>query len=681
MKISVQWLNSYIDQPTDSHEIEQLLTDHGLPIESQVPLDDPPGDVMLDVEVTSNRSDCLSHVGLAREVAAGKGCGLTMPDCDLVNELEPGTDHTGEPCVDVTNDERELCPVYTARIIRGVKVAASPPWLVQRLEAVGLRSVNNVVDVTNFVLLELGQPLHAFDLGKISGPRIAVRRAGERQAIVAIDGSKHTLSRDTLVIADAQGPVAIAGVMGGLGSGVTEATTDILLESAVFDPMAVRRASRALKLTSDSSYRFERGVDPQGVDIASRRAAKLICQLAGGVVAPGAVRVGAEPAPLRTVTMRPARCNRILGLSLTNQQMCQPLDRLGFEPRIEPSDQRITCTVPSYRLDIHREVDLIEEVARLHGFDAIPIQPKIHIVAKPVQPTVAAGQKLGRVLVAYGYHEAITFSFLQPKFGLAFVPEGQQPVSVRDTQGGTASPMLRPSVLPSLLACRKSNQDVGNTGVRLFECGTTWTRQAGKIIERRRVAILSDTDDVQHGLREVRGAISELVEQLTGRVELDFVAGDLANMAAAARIDLDGRRLGYMGLIALSCQQRFELQSAVIGAELDLDTLLEAYPPERTPKPLPRFPAIGRELSVIVDEKVRWGQLQEQILTAKPALLEDLYFMGVYRGKPIPTGKKSVSFRLLFRDPDVTLRHEQVDPQVAIVVQRLENQLGAALRR
>ena len=288
MKVSLNWLNSYLDRPVDADAAADLLGEQGFPVEERDDL--PDGDVMLNVEVTSNRGDCLSHVGVARELAAGSGRQLRPPVFDLPDvDPNPATALTS-----VVNKAPDLCPVYTARVIRGVRIAPSPDWLRHRLEAIGLRPVNNVVDITNFVLHEMGQPLHAFDMAKLNERRIVVRRAEQGEAFTAIDGTKHALGSDMLVIADANRPVAIAGVMGGVDSEVTDATTDILLESARFAQLSVRRTSRSLKLASDSSYRFERGVDPVGVEAASRRAAQLIVELAGGRLAEGVVRVGED---------------------------------------------------------------------------------------------------------------------------------------------------------------------------------------------------------------------------------------------------------------------------------------------------------------------------------------------------------------------------------------------------
>ncbi len=671
MKISVKWLNGYLDRPVAADEVERLLTEQIFPIDAREAVGD--GDVMLDVEVTSNRPDCLSHIGLAREVAAGSGAGLKLPTTEL-----PQT--TGEPVDSLTsvdNQAADLCPLYTARVITGVKVGPSPAWLVARLEAVGLRSVNNVVDVTNFVLLEMGQPLHAFDMAKLAERRIVVRRAAKGETITAIDGTKHTLRDDMLVIADASRPVAVAGVMGGLDSEVTESTTDILLESAMFEPLSIRRTSRALKLASDSSYRFERGVDPEGVDAASRRAAALIVELAGGTLAEGVVRNGIEPQQPHTVRMRPARCNALLGVEIATDTMVGFLDRLGLSPRVE--GDAIVCTAPTFRLDLQREVDLIEEVGRLHGIGDVPVQTKIHIVARPVQPIVAARRRLNDVLIAHGYHETITFSFINPKFGLPFVEPGCEAVNV-DDERRKSEPMLRPSLLPSLLICRKRNQDGGNANVQLAESASVWNKRDGRIIEHQRLALLADAEDGGEALRRVRGTIEELAQQLCGEATLEVKPAERELFSTAGQVVLNGEPIGWLGLIAPKMQALFDLQTPVVGAEFDLPKLLTSYPPVRKVAALPKFPGIERDLSVIVDEAVSWQAIESAVIATKPPLLETVWFLTTYRGKPIAKGQKSVSFRMLFRDPAKTLRHDEVDPQVNAVVERLQREVGATLR-
>jgi phenylalanyl-tRNA synthetase beta chain len=672
MKISLQWLNEYLDTPVAAEQAEQLLTDQGLPIEQTEPFGD---DLMLDVEVTSNRSDCLSHVGMAREIAAGGGLTLRLPDCSL-------PEANGEPVTALTsvdNQGPDSCSVYTARVIRGVKVAPSPDWLVRHIACIGMRSINNVVDATNFVMMELGQPLHAFDLARLEQRRIVVRSAQPGEQFVAIDGTRHKLTANMLLIVDAQRPVAVGGVMGGLNSEVGDDAVDILLEAAMFAPLSIRRTSRKLKLASDSSYRFERGVDPRGVETASCRAARLIVELAGGTLAPGVIRAGADAAAQRSVNMRTARCNSLLGLDLSAEQMAQWLSRLGLAPECDDQAGLITCSIPTFRLDLKREVDLIEEVARMHGLDDVPIQEKIHIQAKAPPALQAARQELGGVLVGHGYYETINPIFVSLRHGKAFLPAECTP-TVLSGEHQKNEPMLRPSLVPSLMICRKANQDVGNTNAQLYEHASVWWVSDQEVIEESHLALLRDAADVQEALRDLRGSIEELAERLLGAQRVSFTPTDAEGYSYAAKISCDAMDLGVIGMVDVKRQDMFDLQTPVVIAELDATALLSKYPPSRQVGRLARFPGIERDLSLIVDEKVAWSQIESTLRSSEPALLEGLTFLGTYRGTPIPAGRKSVSLRMLFRDPQGTLRHEQVDPQVAAVVEQLCATVGAELR-
>jgi len=671
MKISVDWLNAYLDRPAAADEVEHLLTEQVFPIDGRETID---GDTVLDVEVTSNRPDCLSHIGLAREVAAGLKRTLKPPAIQMPSETDPPASQLTR----IDNVAPEACPLYTARVITGVKVGPSPDWLVKRLAAIGLRPVNNVVDITNFILHEMGQPLHAFDMARLAERRIVIRHAQKNESFTAIDGSKHTLRDDMLVIADAQRPVAVAGVMGGLDSEVTDQTVDLLLESAMFDPLSVRRTSRALKLTSDSSYRFERGVDSEGIDAASRRATAMIVELAGGKLAQGVIRVGIEPQRPRQVSMRPARCNALLGVHIDTDTMLDFLTRLKLSPQLQ--GEVIQCSVPTFRLDLQREVDLIEEITRMHGIGDVPVQQKIHIVARPVQYDVAARRRLGQVLIAHGYHETITFSFINPKVANPFIDDGCEGVFV-DDERRKSEPMLRPSLLPSLLLCRKRNQDAGNVDVRLAESACVWQRRDGQIIEQRKLALLADAEDASAALRQMRGCVEELITALMGRdTALNITDAPRKAFAAAGTISVADRELGSIGLIAPQVQALCDLQTPVVAADLDLVALLRNYPPQPQVGPLPRFPGIERDLSIIVNEDVSWDAVDQHVRRAEPQLLESVSFLGTYRGKPIAKGRKSVSFRMLYRDPDKTLRHDEVNPQVQRVIDQLQRQLKAELR-
>ncbi|MEM6459434.1 MAG: phenylalanine--tRNA ligase subunit beta [Planctomycetota bacterium] len=684
MKISLDWLNQYLDPPlpADPDAVDELLTGQGFPVEETVALDG--GDFMFDVEVTSNRGDCLSHVGLAREAAAGTGGTLKPPAIELPEAGD--TDVQAAASVELRGGALPGCPLYTARVITGLQVGPSPDWLVARLEAVGLRSVNNVVDVTNFVLHELGQPLHAFDLGRLAGRKVVVRHAEKGEPFAAIDGTKHELRADMLVIADGQRPQAVAGVMGGAESEVSDTTTDVLLESAVFDPLSVRTTSRALKLASDSSFRFERGVDPAGVERASTRAAALIVELAGGTLTEGVIRAGALPEEPTRLVLRAERCRKLLGVEIDTAAQAELLGRLGFGCEINGDE--LTVTVPSHRLDITREVDLIEEVARMHGLDVIPVSPKLSLTARPPQAAVSARRRLAAALVGRGYHEAVTFSFIRPELGEPFLP----PEAGQLRLGGDHKkdePMLRPSLLPSLLRCRKVNQDAGNTGVRLFETASTWRVVDGAAVEKVRLALLADPEQAgpkghDAAVRSLRGAIDEAVETLGGaaaRAQLAVKPCEQSDVfAAAGEVLLGGEHLGVIGLIAPATRKKFDLKSDAVAAELDLPALLRLYPAEPAVAPPPRFPAIERDLSVVVEDAATWSDVAAAVAAVSPDRLEAVEYLGLYRGQPIPAGRKSVSLRLRFRDAARTLRHDEVDPQVGAVIAALQERLGAELR-
>ena len=674
MNASLNWINAYLDRPIDAEEAEQVLTNVGFPLDGVDPVEGDPTDTLLDVEVTSNRSDVLSHVGIAREIAAATGRALQPPAI----ELPAATGDTVDTLTSVANDATDLCPAYTARVITGVSIGESPDWLKARLTAVGSRPVNNVVDITNFVLLELGQPLHAFDMGKLDERRIVVRRATAGEPFTAIDGTKHKLTADMLVIADASTPQAVAGVMGGHDSEVTEQTTDILLESATFDPLSVRSTSRALKLSSDSSYRFERGVDPAGIERASQRAAQLIIEIAGGTLAGGVITAGSVDTEPRQVGMRPSRCDALLGVDLPAERMMELLGSLGLEPHA--GGGKINCTIPTHRLDLHREVDLIEEVARLHGFDAIPVEDKITIVARRPQPRVEARKLVSRTLVAHGFCETVTFSNLATDAAQAFA--GDRQVVALDEEKAKAAPALRPSVLPSLLVCRKSNQDAGNANVRLFEIAQTFGSRDGDYAEARKLALLADAADPAEALRSIRGLIEELAASLGLDVTITEPDSPVVWAEAAATVvsTNGGTPLGAYGIASSATLDRFDLQSPVVLAELDYEALIRNHPRQPVVATLPRYPAIERDLSIVVDESTAWSTIAEHIRAAEPALLEDTAFVGVYRGKQMSAGRKSVTLRMTFRDPERTLKHEEVTEQVDAVVARLKDQVNAELR-
>ena len=483
MRISLQWLSDYLPGPLDPLVAADALTRGGLPVESVETCGD---DTVLDVEVTSNRADCLSYLGIAAELSALLSRPMTTvspaPACSAVEAAEAAS---------VAIEARDLCPNYIARVVRHVRIAPSPGWLSRRLECMGterkpLRSINNVVDVTNYVMYETGQPLHAFDLDRLRGGQIVVRRARAGEKLLTIDGKERSLTTEMLVIADAAAPVALAGVMGGLETQVTQNTRNILLESARFDPLSVRKTARALAMSSDSSYRFERGVAPAMTELASLRAAALILETAGGELLTGAVVAGQADDQPKKLSLRLDKLKRVLGIDLPVDRVIDALKRLRLAPELQ--GQQINVTVPSNRLDLNIEVDLVEEVARVIGYEEVPVREEIAIRLTPPDPAAGPLAQTFSILSAAGYFEAVTFSFVSDLLAADFAPKtgGPDPLPRADAAVRKADASLRPSLLPGLLEAVRRNQAAGVENPKLYEVGSVFSNgPAGQIDERR----------------------------------------------------------------------------------------------------------------------------------------------------------------------------------------------------
>ncbi len=666
MKTSLQWLADFLPGPLDAKTAAEALTNGGLPVEV---IEQHGDDFVIDVEVTSNRADCLSHIGVARELSAILNRSLAHPEYAVAEVTTPADSVTS-----VQIEAPQLCPHYTARVIRGVKIGPSPQWMQRRLEAVGLRPINNVVDVTNYVMFELGQPLHAFDFDKLSGKRIIVRNAKGGETLVSIDGHERRLTPDMLVIADDRRAVALAGVMGGRDSEVSDATVNVLLESARFDPLSVRTTSRRLAMKSDSSYRFERGIDPTLPLHASRRAAQLIAETAGGEVLAGVAEAGVELAPPKPLSLRLSRLNRLLGVEFSAAVSVDALARLQLKPVLR--DDRIEVTAPSWRADLNVEVDLIEEVARIVGYDKIPVRDEISIRLTPPEPQQKTIDTVRQTLVGGGYFEAITVTFVSDLLAEDFVAKGvglpRTGAMVRKADG-----RLRPSLLPGLLEAVRRNEAAGNSAAWLFEIGSIFTLDvAGKVDERRRLSLVGSDD-----LREVRGAVELLLGQLdAGRtVEVIPVACPGFDPSAAGRIEWGGQPVGILGKVSSAVCDKLDLRLVPAAAELDLTALLAGAQHVPQLKPLPRFPAVRRDISLIVSEATAFDALRRLVDQANPQNLEDVEFVGIYRGKPLDKGQKSVTISLVFRSSSETLTSEAVDASVARVIQAAQQQ-GFAIR-
>ena len=670
MKISLEWLREYVSFDVSAAALGDLLSDRGFPIEG---IEDIDGDTVLDVELTSNRGDCLGHIGIAREVAAALGTTVKMPAVELAESEEEIGGY-----VDVRIAEPTLCGRYTARVITGVKVGPSPAWMRRRLEAVGVRSVNNVVDATNYAMMEHGQPPHAFDYATLQGKTIIVRRAQNGERLVSIDGTKCELNDGMLVIADAHRPVAVAGVMGGLETEVSEQTTTILLEEAHFDPVSIRTTGRRLGLNSEAAYRFERQVDRENIEWASRRCAQLIVQTAGGQVVRGVADAYPGKCEPETVGMRLSRVRTLLGIEVTKETALRIFGSLGFLPEARTEDL-IVCEAPTWRHDIYREADLIEEIARCYGYDKIPVEPKIHI--EVVRPGLRekTTEKIGTYLTGCGFFETITVSFVDKKTAELFGENAAESHLSAQDVGQKHMNLLRQSLIGPLVSVMQSNANAGNTNCRLFEMADTFipSAEAGALpCERLRLGLVMDGD-----FRVLRGVIEGLVQRVCLSAGVAFKPVEVKWAEAAAAIFIGETELGVAGVLSKETARGYDLdRQTVCAAELDVETLLSMAGRIPTARPIPRFPAIVRDLSLIVEEPVRWEQIEALVRQAAPQELEGVAFSGLYRGKPIPEGKKSVTLSLRFRDDQGTLRHETVDTFEQAVVGILASQLQAELR-
>lgn len=679
MKASVAWINDYLDRPASADEMAECLTACGFPVESRE--SSPCGDTVLDVELTSNRGDCLCHVGLAREVAAVTGRTLRPPPSDHAED--------GEPCegaLRVANAEPAACPLYTARVIRGVRIGPSPDWMQSRLRAVGQIPRNSIVDCTNFVLLELGQPTHAFDLAQLHGGTLQVRRALARERLLPIgEGAKPVeLGDRTLVIADADRPVAIAGVKGGADTAVRDSTADVAIESACFSPVDVRHASRSLRIASDSSYRFERGVDPGAVDAAARRLVRLILSVAGGRALRSPLHAGLPPHRRTPITLRIARLRAVTGIDIRGDEVRRILQSLGCD--VSGDASALLCTVPAHRMDLEREVDLIEEVLRIAGIDRVPVRESIAIRVPAAQPEVEGPRALRDALVAAGFTECVTHTLVSERAAQRFVPPGEGTLTLADDRTA-GEPVLRPSVVPSLLQCAARNLDHGAGAVRLFEVARTFrTRPDAHAEDAMLAMVIAGPHSAQEAFRELRGALERAVQVAHGSAcvmrigdpsEADALRGALADAGAVA---IGGSHAGAIGIVDPNVCSACGISVPVAAAEILMRPLLRAFPPAVAVVASPTHPAIDRDVSVLVADSVTWSQVESCVSSCGMPHFDRVDFVGTYRGPQVGAGRKSLTMRILFRADDRTLRREEVDDAMRPLVPALTARLGAEVR-
>jgi phenylalanyl-tRNA synthetase beta chain len=646
-------------------------------------------DAILDVGVAPNRPDCLSVVGIAREVAAILDKKVSSIPLDVVESDEPGSNYASVEIRDF-----DLCTRYCARVITGVMVSQSPAWLRQRLELCGVRSINNVVDVTNCVLLEMGQPLHAFDLEKLREHRVVVRTAFGGEVIVTLDGQERKLSRDMLVIADAQRAIAIAGVMGGADTEVDEKTTSVLLESAYFNPRSVRRTSRALGLVTEASYRFERGADPEGQAPAATRAAELIRKVAGGQVKRGALEV-ASNVPVRPgVRVRNSRVNLVLGTSLPDGEIAGIYSRLGIEIVNKDGDEA-TLKPPSFRRDLATEIDFIEEVARIYGYDRIPMPvTRAKVGMARHDPWQIFESTTKNVLTGFGFFEIISSDLISERHcrriaDLLF----DSPVEALKVLNPVSAErdVLRPSLLHSLLECLARNQTQNRESIRLFEIGRIHRReQTGEAIERASFCVgmsggsqekAWDSSPREVDFHDLKGVVEAYLSRL-GIEEVSFepVQRPLFKRARSARIVAKGSELGLVGELSPDALRDFELRRGVVACELDAESLVGLMDFSVRFQKLPVFPGSSRDISFIVPEDVTYDRIIRVIRKRRPKILESVEVFDVYRGEQTGSGKKSMAFSLTYRSKQGTLTDEEVEAAHSAIKSALIEELACEIR-
>lgn len=689
MLISWKWLQEYVQPGVDVTEAVRRWTMSGLNHEETVPCGD---DLTIDLEVTSNRPDCLGHLGVARELATLLAVPLRIPDPKPVVASTMPVERE----LAVRVEAADLCPLYTARVIRGVRIGPSPAWMQQRLQAAGIAAVNNVVDCTNYVMLECGQPLHAFDLARLRGRSLVIRRPAGPEKITAIDHREYQLDGELCLIADAEGPVAVAGVMGGAESEVSPDTTDLVIEAAVFSQAAVRFAARRLNLHSPSSHRFERAVSPHGVDWASLRCCELILQTAGGQLCSGVLAAGAVGPLAEPIQLRLSRIEAVLGIAIPGERVAAILERLGLQ-RVDHGQPAAAASgflfqPPWWRPDLTREIDLIEEVGRITGYEQVPDDVVVPMVAS-TRPARARVLGIVRsVLTGAGLDEAMTPSLVPaawsgtvadagPAAGTAGVLIASQPmlgVLEKASQNIGSVDRARRSLLPSLLEARRINEYRGNLDAELFETAAVYCPGSDPLpAEPLRLGMVSS-----RGFGFLRGLVEELVRQVCPghKLKVTDLDSPWLDPTMAGSLWLGGEALGSIGETSTATTRSFGLRGPVAVAELELDLLIRHAVLVRRQARVSSYPAITRDFNFLLDDPVRWEQLEQTIRGAAGELAESVTYRETFRDPQRDgAGKKRVLLQVVLRSQSETLTGEQAEQIGAAVVLACGKSLGARL--
>ena len=695
MKVVYNWLKEFVEVKASPEDLRARLSLVGIAVDS---IDETVAGPVLDAEITANRPDCLGHLGIAREVAAI----YRVP----LKPLHPNLKEITEKAAGATRvkiEAPELCGRFTARVIRGVKVQPSTDWLRQRLEAIGEKSINNVVDVTNYVMFELGHPLHAFDFDKLAEHQLVVRRAQPGEKIKTLDGGEHKLTKDMCVIADAQRAVSIGGIMGGANSEISLSTKDILIECAWFDPISIRRSAKALGLRTEASYRFERGADPEMTELASRRAAELIQQVAGGEILAGVVDIYPHREPEKKIELSRKELLRVMGADVPDRDIEQILSALGFHPvRVDSnrgSDGSIAavweCRAVSWRQDVTRSIDLIEEVARHYGYDKFPPRLPPAKIAAHRLPHAEAQDRLRERIVALGYQEIVEIPIVDTKRDELFRSGGLEPALIGNPLAEDAA-VMRSSGTVSMLRAIEWNLNHGQRNLRLFEIGKTYELRNGEPVETP-VLTLGITGSarektIYEGARDfefadLKGDL-DTIGGLAGGFTWESGGPQWLSGARAARLHLThktGQRefIGTAGQIAKRIADEFKFRQNVLVAELKLESLLTGLENAAAAlrfKPLPRFPAVERDFSVVLADGVQFAQVEDAIRSLGIPELQSIEALDLFRGGQVAAGKYSLMIRVTFQSAEATFTDARLNDFSSRIVEALQQKLGATLR-
>lgn len=685
MGVSTEWLKKYVDYDWSAEELAHNLTMAGIAVEGVEAIDN---DQVLELDLTPNRGDCLGMINLAREVAALAGSKLKVPDIFLRENEEKISDY-----IKVDIDAPDLCSRYAARVVKNVKIGPSPEWMQEALLHSGIRPINNVVDITNYVMLEANQPLHAFDYRLLPEQRILVRRAHAGEHIVTLDDVDRVLDQDVLVITDGIKPVALAGIMGGQNTEISESTNMVLIESAHFDPVNTRRTSRKVNLRSDSSIRFEKGTDIQGVIFAVNRAAQLMQDLAGGEVVNGICDAYPQPRRLHTIKLRPDRVNQILGTDLSTAEIKGYLDRLSLPVQMTADKEALEVQVPTYRPDLQMEVDLIEEVARLHGYNRLPSE-------LPAGPTTRGGlnpyqrfQAKVRNTMASSLREVINYSFINNDvFDRIMLPEDDPRRNVirianplSEEQG-----VMRTMLVPGLLWNISRNLARRNQNLAFFEMGAVFIPGDDKLPRESlklcaAVAGRSQTSWLQRPVEMdffyLKGILEDLMNQI--RVaDWKLVASQPAGFhpGRTATIICHNEEVGVIGEIHPQVMENFDIKTRTVVMELDVEKLYEYAAPIAMTESIVRFPAIERDIAVLLPLETASAAVVDLIQESCRPLLKDVTLFDLFTGGQLEPGLKSMAFRLVFQSDSGTLKDDDVNPIIEKVLEALQARLGARLR-